>query len=338
MSDAGYLAQIPDFTGNLESDLKWELFNEKFENLAKCAGWEDEKKVTMLVSKLNNRALEFYGRCRRINYGRKLTYDEVKEKIKSRFAIELAQEEYQMRFIGCKQQPGEDPKIFADRLESLSELAYPVKRQIINKETQEVIDEARDQRLKNAFILGAETKLKLYLREKEPKTFEKAVKLAIKRKILFQEEPQLEYDIIDRVGFSNQSKSIQCRYCKKNGHNIEDCRSRQRSKSNQNRPQFQCFNCGKEGHYAKDCRERQSRSRDRYYRSKKPNTSLDRTSERSKSRESNRSSRRERERTCFNCDKPGHLAKDCKLKRRNRTPSIDRKNIKNYDSDISGNE
>ena len=90
----------------------------------------------MLVSKLNGRALEFYGRVKRTNIGKILYYNDIKEKIKSRFAIELSQEEYQMRFINCKQQPGENPKIFADKLESLNELAYPIKERIVTKETQ----------------------------------------------------------------------------------------------------------------------------------------------------------------------------------------------------------
>ena len=105
------------------------------------------------------------------------------------------------------------------------------------------------------------------------------------------------------------------------------------------RPVSKCYNCDKEGHFARDCRLRQSRSLDRYSRNKSPNNrSLERTSDRSKSRESNRSSSREREKKCFTCDKIGHLAKDCRVKRRNRTLSIDRSNKRNYDSDVSENE
>ena len=149
--DAGYLSQINDFDGNLDDAVKdvveWKDYFARFENLSRCAGWNEERKKH-LTSKLTGRALTFQ-QCLEKTFGdQPMTYAELVSQIEERFAKKIPLGSYKMLFNACKQEAGEEPGHFAERLEDLYELAFPPDpKEKITAAKAQMMNEQRDKRL-----------------------------------------------------------------------------------------------------------------------------------------------------------------------------------------------
>ena len=162
VSAATFANQIPDFSRNIESGLKWEQYISKFDNIAVCAGWTDKEKAAILTAKLSGRALEYHKRLIKTNTT--MSYAALVKKLEDKFKEQISEEIYKMKFSQSLQLPGEDPREFGEKLEKLHDLAYPMNNTEESEDVRSIKDAMRDDKIKTAFIMGAETSLRTYLR------------------------------------------------------------------------------------------------------------------------------------------------------------------------------
>ena len=101
---------------NLEFDGKtnWTLFKQKFESYASAAGWNDEKKMDMLIWGLKGKAADFYVLL--YNMNEDLTYKHQMSEFGKRFKREELPETLQARFQNECQEEGEALHDWADRI------------------------------------------------------------------------------------------------------------------------------------------------------------------------------------------------------------------------------
>src|SRR4051812_48834081 len=76
-----------------------------------------------------------------------------------------------------------------------------------------------------------------------------------------KDQTKLRAMVLKAAPGKEKKPSVTCRYCKKEGHSVDDC-DILKAKNNYSEPSkrgFGCFKCGKEGHYARNCEEKTSK-------------------------------------------------------------------------------
>lgn len=211
-----------------------------------------------------------------------MTYEELVNQIEERFAKKIPLGSYKMLFNACKQEAGEEPGRFAERLEDLYELAFPPDpKEKMTAAKAQMMNEQRDKRLNESFLTGSENHLKKHLLSREPKTFHEAVKQATKKRMI---ERETEFNIEEVRPQTNWGpKKSSCDFCGINGHKMADCQSVERAKNGTG-----CAYCGRSNHKADTCTDRKNPNRP-------ARTGPD-------------------DRACYKCGGQGHLRRNCSTK------------------------
>ena len=96
-----YLAEIPTFSGNYSS-LPIEEWVNRFQSIAVCANWDDDRKLQTLPSKLTNTAFDFYQQILPTEPHRINTFDGLITQLRNRFLDPTTQETFKS-FSHCIQ-------------------------------------------------------------------------------------------------------------------------------------------------------------------------------------------------------------------------------------------
>ena len=189
------------------------------------------------------------------------TWNQMKEELTSRFSEVVDQQHAYMLLRKVHQKLGETVQVYAERLITLAEEAFPgpdgpvIQRQLID-----------------IFLDGlSEDHLKMKILRENLATLEAAIEVAtneqnIRRRFNLrthhQQVPSEEHMEVDHY-----RPAPRCFKCNKKGHKAKDCRVRPRvnavestgSNQNQNYTNDKvCWYCRKKGHFKRDCRKRQA--------------------------------------------------------------------------------
>jgi hypothetical protein len=270
---------VPNFDGNAKEFRPWIKAIEKY---AVLTGLNDERKKMVCYQTAVGPVSDFTLRFLNENQG--CTWAALRTALSTSFSeIQDAQHAaYLLRNV--KQKPDENIHAYAERLLALADDAYDLPRQDGNDRRNLDIVE---QQVIGIFIDGlAENSLKMKVMRDNPPTLDAAIKSAVNEQSL-----QVRFKL--RFGKSNTSQSTydpepmevdhvrpqKCLFCLKVGHNIKDCRKRQKniqavsaettetmkwqksqqskqSTSNNWKSKMDCWNCGKLGHLWRECRSR----------------------------------------------------------------------------------
>ncbi len=100
----------------------WEAFLLKFKMVAESESWTDAAKRDQLGMCLQEEASTVYTNLRLRE--RNSTFDDICQKLKSRFDRPELPETAQLRFATMRQEPGEDLEAWAERLSSTAAIAF----------------------------------------------------------------------------------------------------------------------------------------------------------------------------------------------------------------------
>lgn len=156
------------------------------------------------------------------------------------------------------QKPGETVQVYAERLITLSEEAFPGQQGLAIQRQQ--ID---------IFVDGLlEDQLKMKILRENPATLDGAITIATneqnlrKRFSLRTRQNRVPED--ERMEIDHYRPTFRCFKCNKKGHKSKDCRVKQqvnavdsRAKQSDYYKDIICWYCNNKGHIKRDCRKRQ---------------------------------------------------------------------------------
>ena len=119
-----YQTEIPTFSGD-SSGPTFEEWANKFEAIARCAGWTCARKLQVFPSKLISTAFDFYRQLEISDQQSATDYTRLKNKFLERFNETTNAETYLTRFHAAYKLPSESLRDFAQRLEKLFYKAIP---------------------------------------------------------------------------------------------------------------------------------------------------------------------------------------------------------------------
>ena len=185
-------------------------------------------------------------------------WDDMKTELGNRFSEVVDANHAYMLLRKVHQKPGETVQVYAERLITLSEEAFPgqagpaIQRQLID-----------------IFIDGLlEDQLKMKILRDNPNTLDIAVTTATNEqnfKTRFNLRTRHRAPDEERMEVDHYRPVLRCFKCNKKGHRAKDCKIRQSVnavQSQSNPPDYRkdmlCWYCQKKGHFKKDCRKRQA--------------------------------------------------------------------------------
>ena len=176
-------------------------------------------------------------------------YNKLKEAILQRY--DITEESYRQRFRAIKRKSGESSKELVARLNDLA-----LKWLKSCKSPEEV----RDKIVLEQFLNMQSDELKVFIRERKPKTSKEAGRLADD---FFQarKESGSERDRRSQETRRQEKPGRHCLKCGIAGHIARDCRTKteksedqkEKPKSKRDLKDIECFNCRKKGHYSMNC-------------------------------------------------------------------------------------
>lgn len=253
----GVAKVVKSFDGNAKEFKDWIKNIEKYSILTRVPS-DQVKMVAYQSSK--GPVSDFLKRHLAANEGQ--AWADIKKELTARFA-EVTDTQYALSLLRkVRQKPQETIQVYAERLMSLSEDAFPDPA-------------AANQQLVGFFIDGLiHDYMKMKVMRANPDTLQKAITVANEEQNLRRRfdlrsnnHSQSFYgnddDDIEPMEVGSARPPIRCYKCHKQGHTAKRCRSHQASVSAVNnsgnsvrsrpRADIVCWNCGKRGHIAKEC-------------------------------------------------------------------------------------
>jgi Zinc knuckle len=293
-----YQAEIPTFSGD-SSGPTFEEWSNKFEAIARCAGWNDARKLQVFPSKLTSTAFDFYRQLEISDQRSTTNYATLKNKFLERFKETTNAETYLTRFHAAYKLPSESLKDFAQRLEKLFYKAIP---------RTTISDQLADYQLKIRFVSGLEPRLQRYVRSANPADFKTAIVVATRE----EENEQILQNQIEKEAItsavSNPKDDLIVALIQKFSTSLEEqknalqnaleqnkeivtaaVRQKESNKKEYSNKSIECYNCGRKGHIAAQCKTKQQRSKF----------------------QNNNGNRQQRPAFCHHCKKPGHTIYKC---------------------------
>ena len=113
--------KLPSFTGK-ES---WDVYYNRFEDIAMRCGWDDDEKLDELLPKLQGVAGEFvYGQ---LSQRTRSSYRRIVRELRNRFRVVETAKSYSARFSTRSQKPGETVEEFVAELKRLYDKGHPLR-------------------------------------------------------------------------------------------------------------------------------------------------------------------------------------------------------------------
>ena len=217
-----------------------------FERLMTAYEVKAERWAFKLATNLIGKAQQAYASLRVEDAG---SYEKVKEAILQRY--DITEESYRQRFRGVKRKPGESGRELVARLDDLS--AKWLK-------SCKTLEEIRDRITLEQFLGTLQEEVRVFIKERKPKSAEQAGKLADD----FVQARKAEEKGGEEKRRNEKTNSRQCHTWGKAGHLAKDCRMKVGPKSGEQgkstRVNFkrdlrevECFNCHSKGHYSFNC-------------------------------------------------------------------------------------
>ena len=244
-------SKLPAF--NEDKD-KFDAYLNRFESYAALRKWPIEDWAIQLSILLSGKALDtYYG----LSSEDQVDYEKVKEALLRRY--EFTEDEFRRQFFSAKAESGETPSQFMVRLERV------LSRWIQTSKIENSFVALCSLLTREQFIRKCHPELAAYLREKkvqELRELSKATELyldahggsmyehkAAKKKVTSGNgsTKKVEANVETKV----QSETKFCKYCRKAGHDISECK-KLLDKANR-----KCFICASSDHIASECPDRQ---------------------------------------------------------------------------------
>ena len=290
-----YLKEIEKFSGNSNSLVSFNEWIGRFEHVAEGAKWNEGKKLNVLKIKLSSNAFEFVKNLQTTSPIDVSSYNNLKTKLKERFDDPISQDAYYHMFNTATREAGESIPDFAQRIEKLYIKA-------IGSSSASVSAQA-DMQLKAIFIYGLEAELARSIRSRDPTTFKETIKIAIKEQQNLQTFIDRSRSIpIAAVAKSESSDEMKLMFKQLSDQIAIIAAAQTRPNSSYNKkPQAAidrptCAYCKKPNHHIKDCwtRVAKEKASEFYQRLGNPPKSPSTYP-----------------RTCYRCNRVGHIARDC---------------------------
>ena len=248
---------ITPYEGDPKKFKEWVKSIEKYAVLANLGNDDRIKRVAYQASR--GPVSEFIRRYQDNN--QQATWDQLKAGLNVRFSEVTDAQHAIMLLRKVQQKPGETVQVYAERLLTLAEDAYPAQQGAAVQRQQ--ID---------IFVDGLqEDQLKLKVLRANPQTLDAAVTTATneqnlrKRFSLRTRHQYVPAEDDDRMEVDHYRPARRCYKCNKTGHLAKDCRSKPRINAVDNtkehnakdyKKEMTCWNCAKKGHFKHECRKR----------------------------------------------------------------------------------
>ena len=110
--------KLPPFTGQE----RWEVWFNRFSDIARLQGWNNQRKLEEVLPRLRGTAGEFvYGQ---LNHADRTNYHQLISELDSRFRVVETKKTFQAQFSNRTQKPGESPEAYTAELKQLYDKAY----------------------------------------------------------------------------------------------------------------------------------------------------------------------------------------------------------------------
>ncbi|MCP4297519.1 MAG: hypothetical protein GY786_18125, partial [Proteobacteria bacterium] len=117
--------KLPPFTGKE----RWEVWFNRFEEVAKRNGWDNNEKLDELLPRLQGDAGEFcFGQ---LSKKTRKNYSKLVTELDARFKVIEVPKTFQSQFSNRQQRPGEQVETFATDLKKIYDKAYPNRPAVI---------------------------------------------------------------------------------------------------------------------------------------------------------------------------------------------------------------
>ena len=232
--------ELVSFDGERDSLSKFISVSEKALEMCK----EEERKLLFELIKM-----KLNGKAYNLTKNRTLdTWEKLKVFLQELFSEKRSQGQWEMELHSCKQKNQESVIDFANRLENIMVKLIDSVSSGVEKSKATIYEELIREQTKNVFLTGLNEPINILVKSQGPRTLQAAVELAVseERELASKRETQkYKRESCQLCGRNNhlardcfqlkQNKhilSIQpekkvCRYCKKTGHLIEECRTRE---------------------------------------------------------------------------------------------------------------
>lgn len=209
-----------------------------FEKLAEAYKWKEDTWATRLAALISGKALEAYARMERTE---SLDYQKVKRAILQRY--ELTSETYRRKFRTCKRKTDETFREWSVRISRYNDQWWEAEDIPELSRRSESTKQLRDLLLREQLIESSPEELKIWLKERKPKSLDEMVTLADQylTSRVVATAPRLKPSTpagTQQSGKENVRETRKCYICDKRGHLAVDCRQKKNKPYNGKKAAF----------------------------------------------------------------------------------------------------